>query len=183
MNSIWLVSRSLGFRRLDGSHCSSGPVYGRLDHYRICPLHHLANLQRNQRTAQCTLAQSTTSIYPWYVPRSFSLVKPCWVTEVVDGTQVPNTPIRTTQRTLRQNLRDATIEKLQQATTKRKNPWIRKETKGFRQSGRRDSNPRPLPPQGSALARLRYGPMFRRFQQQTCRPIAQVDRLVKQPRV
>ena len=67
--------------------------------------------------------------------------------------------------------------------TKRKNPWIRKETKGFRQSGRRDSNPRPLPPQGSALARLRYGPMFRRFQQQTCRLIAPVDRLVKQPRV
>jgi len=37
-------------------------------------------------TAQRTLAQSTTSILPWYVPRSFSLVKPCWVTEVVDET-------------------------------------------------------------------------------------------------
>ena len=116
---------------------------------------------KNPRDRATYLAQSTTSILPWYVPRSFSLVKPCWVTEVVDETQVPNTPIRTAQRTRRENLRGATIEKLQQATTKRKNPWNRKETKGFRQSGRRDSNPRPLPPQGSALARLRYGPMFR----------------------
>ena len=107
------------------------------------------------------LAQSTTSILPWYVPRSFSLVKPCWVTDVVDGTQVPKTPIRTAPRTLKENLRGATIANLQQANKKRKNPWNRKETKGFRQSGRRDSNPRPLPPQGSALARLRYGPMFR----------------------
>ena len=107
----------------------------------------------------------------------------CWVTEVVDGTQVPNTPIRTASRTLRQKRRGATIEKLQQATEKRKNPWIRKETKGFRQSGRRDSNPRPLPPQGSALARLRYGPMFRRSQQPTCRLIAPVDRLIEESRV
>ena len=67
--------------------------------------------------------------------------------------------------------------------TKRKNPWNRKETKGFRQSGRRDSNPRPLPPQGSALARLRYGPMFRRSQHPTCRLIAPVDRLVEESRV
>ena len=116
---------------------------------------------KNPRDRATDLAQSTTSILPWYVPRSFSLVKPCWVTDVVDGTQVPKTPIRTAPRTLKENLRGATIATLQQATTKRKNPWNRKETKGFRQSGRRDSNPRPLPPQGSALARLRYGPMFR----------------------
>lgn len=36
----------------------------------------------------------------------------CWVTEVVDGTRVPNTPIRTAQRTRRENLRDAMIGKL-----------------------------------------------------------------------
>ena len=43
---------------------------------------------------------------------------------------------------------------------KRKNPVILLELQGFRKSGRRDSNPRPLPPQGSALARLRYGPIL-----------------------
>ena len=33
----------------------------------------------------------------------------------------------------------------------------------FRQSGRRDLNPRPLDPQSSALAKLRYAPRFRRL--------------------
>ena len=42
---------------------------------------------------------------------------------------------------------------------KRKNPAIPREKQGFLESGWRDSNPRPLPPQGSALARLRYSPI------------------------
>ena len=33
-------------------------------------------------------------------------------------------------------------------------------------SGRRDLNPRPLPPQGSALAKLRYGPIYEPSPQQ-----------------
>ena len=45
-------------------------------------------------------------------------------------------------------------------TEKRKNPANPLGIAGFSQSGRRDSNPRPLPPQGSALARLRYGPIL-----------------------
>lgn len=39
-------------------------------------------------------------------------------------------PDRSTNPT--EKCRGATIANLQQATTKRKNPWIRKETKGFR---------------------------------------------------
>jgi hypothetical protein len=50
---------------------------------------------------------------------------------VVDGTQVPKTPIRTAQRTRRENLRGATIEKLKHATTKTKKPLESQGNQGF----------------------------------------------------
>ena len=40
-------------------------------------------MSTKEKKPRRTLAQLITSILPWYVPRSFSLVKPCWVTAML----------------------------------------------------------------------------------------------------